>query len=111
MYDLSSIFFQQNYSIVEKPIITGSRDDGRSPGSRSLPGEREIIELQDVRMSPIAPIRRRPGTTTPHDPARFPPSFRMARGPAATAYHSTRSAHGLRYRGKCKYPFFLIYLK
>ncbi|XP_077292867.1 ligand-gated chloride channel homolog 3 [Arctopsyche grandis] len=71
----------------------------RSPGSRSLPGEREIIELQDVRMSPIAPIRRRPGTAPPHDPARFPPSFRMARGPAATAYHSTRSAHGLRYRG------------
>lgn len=65
-----------------------------------MPGEREIIELQDVRMSPIAPIRRRPGTAPPHDPARFPPSFRMARGPAATAYHSARSAHGLRYRGE-----------
>lgn len=59
----------------------------------------DIIELQDVRMSPIASLRNRQYTNALHatgadglDFAKFPPSFRIARN-----YGSTRC--GVRYRG------------
>lgn len=59
----------------------------------------DIIELQDVRMSPIASLRNRQytssiNTTGPDafDFAKFPPSFRIARN-----YGGTRC--GIRYRG------------
>lgn len=64
----------------------------------------DIIELQDVRMSPIASLRNRhyanviatagsSGSDT-LDLAKFPPSFRITRN-----YGSNRSASGVRYRG------------
>uniref|UniRef100_A0A182X2D3 Gamma-aminobutyric acid receptor subunit beta-like n=1 Tax=Anopheles quadriannulatus TaxID=34691 RepID=A0A182X2D3_ANOQN len=57
----------------------------------------DIIELQDIRMSPIASLRNRHysntiTTTDSVDSAKFPPSFRIARSYGS----STRS--GLRYR-------------
>lgn len=60
----------------------------------------DIIELQDVRMSPIASLRNRPSNSNigwgvssdPVDVGKFPPSFRIAR-----SYGSNRSS--LRYRG------------
>uniref|UniRef100_A0A182N0V2 Gamma-aminobutyric acid receptor subunit beta-like n=1 Tax=Anopheles dirus TaxID=7168 RepID=A0A182N0V2_9DIPT len=57
----------------------------------------DIIELQDIRMSPIASLRNRHysntiTTTDSVDAAKFPPSFRIARSYGS----STRS--GLRYR-------------
>lgn len=59
----------------------------------------DIIELQDVRMSPIASLRNRQYTSSLHasgadslDFAKFPPSFRITRN-----YGSTRC--GVRYRG------------
>lgn len=91
-------------------IPASVKEEGRSPSSRSLPDEREIIELQDVRlMSPIAPIRGRrngaglggSGQGGQDDPARFPPSFRMARSPSVYHHHhpGLSRATGLRYRG------------
>ncbi|GAB0097058.1 Gamma-aminobutyric acid receptor subunit beta-like [Sergentomyia squamirostris] len=70
---------------------------GKSAKSETTSTE-DIIELQDVRMSPIASLRNRPnsslGWTVGSDSvdiAKFPPSFRIAR-----TYSSSRS--GLRYR-------------
>lgn len=64
----------------------------------------DIIELQDVRMSPIASIRNRhnnkgdksdPSSTT-IDPSKFPPSFRISRSGYS---FNQRNTGGLRYRG------------
>lgn len=61
----------------------------------------DIIELQDVRMSPIASLRNRHYNSAlhaagndPHDFTKFPPSFRIARN-----YGSARCGVGVRYRG------------
>ncbi|XP_062700265.1 gamma-aminobutyric acid receptor subunit beta-like [Aedes albopictus] len=61
----------------------------------------DIIELQDVRMSPIASLRNRHYANTTSstgadavDLAKFPPSFRIAR-----PYGSSTRSSGLRYRG------------
>ncbi|XP_062539560.1 gamma-aminobutyric acid receptor subunit beta-like [Armigeres subalbatus] len=61
----------------------------------------DIIELQDVRMSPIASLRNRhyanPTSSSGADAvdlAKFPPSFRIAR-----PYGSSTRSSGLRYRG------------
>lgn len=65
-------------------------------------GNEDIIELQDVRLSPIASIRNRHNTKAAAggcgeiDPTRFPPSFRISR---STAYCINPRAPGLRYRG------------
>nr|CAI5839154.1 unnamed protein product [Callosobruchus analis] len=62
----------------------------------------DIIELQDVRMSPIASIRNRnssskPGNSCEVDVSKFPPSFRISR---TTGYaYNCRMTPGLRYRG------------
>ncbi|GLV35758.1 Ligand-gated chloride channel homolog 3 [Carabus blaptoides fortunei] len=69
----------------------------------SYPQSDDIIELQDVRMSPIPSIRNRHNAKTlgsaqadALDPAKFPPSFRISR----TGYSfNQRNASGLRYRG------------
>ncbi|KAG7201051.1 hypothetical protein KM043_017600 [Ampulex compressa] len=62
----------------------------------------DIIELQDLRLSPLPGIRNRSGTvsatTTPgtgrdHDSVKFPPSFRITRSTTHSKYA------GLRYRG------------
>ncbi|XP_024945824.1 gamma-aminobutyric acid receptor subunit beta-like [Cephus cinctus] len=69
------------------------------------PTDADIIELQDLRMSPLPSIRNRSGlvnaTTIPgvgreHDPVKFPPSFRISR---AAGYNTHGRNSGLRYRG------------
>ncbi|KAF2892625.1 hypothetical protein ILUMI_13548, partial [Ignelater luminosus] len=67
------------------------------------PQNEDIIELQDVRMSPIASIRNRHNSkssasaTGDVDPSKFPPSFRISR---TSGYgFNPRSAPGLRFRG------------
>ncbi|CAH0560461.1 unnamed protein product [Brassicogethes aeneus] len=61
----------------------------------------DIIELQDVRMSPIASIRNRHNSknnaTSAVDPSKFPPSFRISRSTGYT--YNYRPQPGLRYRG------------
>ncbi|XP_017769893.1 PREDICTED: gamma-aminobutyric acid receptor subunit beta-like [Nicrophorus vespilloides] len=72
-------------------------------GNHSVP--EDIIELQDVRLSPIASIRNRHGLRSSPtcglgadiDPSKFPPSFRISRS-AASYCVNPRSA-GLRFRG------------
>ncbi|XP_068085894.1 gamma-aminobutyric acid receptor subunit beta-like [Anabrus simplex] len=66
--------------------------------------EQEIIELQDIRMSPIPSIRNRHNsrfsTSSAEgalDPAKFPPSFRMNRSSGYS--FPVRSGAGLRFRG------------
>ncbi|KYM97477.1 Gamma-aminobutyric acid receptor subunit beta-like protein, partial [Cyphomyrmex costatus] len=88
----------------EKKILsskTGSKVSSPFPGSTDA----DIIELQDLRLSPLPSIRNRSGIVSAsstlgagrdHDPAKFPPSFRMSR----TATYNTHSRNsGLRYRG------------
>ncbi|KAK0165435.1 hypothetical protein PV328_003945 [Microctonus aethiopoides] len=69
--------------------------------------EADIIELQDLRMSPLPSIRSRSGlacgSTTPastrcYDDIKFPPSFRPARTSASYNTHN-RQTGGLRNRG------------
>ncbi|XP_021694936.1 gamma-aminobutyric acid receptor subunit beta-like [Aedes aegypti] len=74
-----------------------SRKQENSAGCSS----EDIIELQDVRMSPIASLRNRHYANTTSssgadavDLAKFPPSFRIAR-----PYGSSTRSSGLRYRG------------
>ncbi|XP_019698584.1 gamma-aminobutyric acid receptor subunit beta-like isoform X1 [Harpegnathos saltator] len=79
----------------------GSKASSPFPGSTDA----DIIELQDLRMSPLPSIRNRsglvsasstPGAGRDHDPAKFPPSFRISR---AAAYNTHTRNSGLRYRG------------
>ncbi|CAG9803061.1 unnamed protein product [Chironomus riparius] len=59
----------------------------------------DIIELQDIRMSPIASLRNRhyqSGATENLDLAKFPPSFRITRTYGGTTTSAIRS--GLRHR-------------
>lgn len=80
---------------------TGSKATSPFPGSTDA----DIIELQDLRMSPLPSIRNRSGlisgSSTPglgkhHDPVKFPPSFRISR---TVAYNTHGRNSGLRYRG------------
>ncbi|RLU23529.1 hypothetical protein DMN91_003734 [Ooceraea biroi] len=81
--------------------FSGSKSSSPFPGSTDA----DIIELQDLRMSPLPSIRNRsgllsasstPGTGRDHDPAKFPPSFRISR---TAAYNTHARNSGLRYRG------------
>jgi gamma-aminobutyric acid receptor subunit beta len=72
--------------------------------------QQEIIELQDVEMSPILSIRNRfnnrnyPNSSAVDlDPTRFPPSFRMNRAGGGYSYPA-RPAGGIRYRGRSHLP-------
>ncbi|XP_025994881.1 gamma-aminobutyric acid receptor subunit beta-like isoform X1 [Solenopsis invicta] len=86
----------------EKKILcskTGSKASSPFPGSTDA----DIIELQDLRMSPLPSIRNRSGLVSTslgvgkdHDPAKFPPSFRISR---SAAYNTYGRNSGLRYRG------------
>lgn len=78
-----------------------------SKASSPFPGNTDvdIIELHDLRMSPLPSIRSRsglvsgsgtPGVPKDHDPAKFPPSFRISRAPG---YNTHGRNSGLRYRG------------
>ncbi|XP_074041301.1 ligand-gated chloride channel homolog 3 [Leptinotarsa decemlineata] len=74
----------------------GTKSDNRQT---SFSNE-EIIELQDVRMSPIASIRNRQNSksnTCDLDSSQFPPSFRISRMSGYT--YNYRATPGLRYRG------------
>ncbi|CAD1481064.1 unnamed protein product, partial [Heterotrigona itama] len=81
------------------------KKDGDDKKVISSKSEADIIELQDLRMSPLPSIRNRsglvsssstPGTGREHDPAKFPPSFRISR---VAAYNTYGRNTGLRYRG------------
>ncbi|KYM83084.1 Gamma-aminobutyric acid receptor subunit beta-like protein, partial [Atta colombica] len=94
IYIIFYLFDQSNF-------VSGSKVSSPFPGSTDA----DIIELQDLRMSPLPSIRNRSGIVSAsstlgagrdHDPAKFPPSFRMSR----TAAYNTHSRNsGLRYRG------------
>lgn len=82
-------------------FFSGSKASSPFPGSTDA----DIIELQDLRMSPLPSIRNRSGllsaSSTPavgrdHDPMKFPPSFRISR---TAAYNTHGRNSGLRYRG------------
>ncbi|CAH1106182.1 unnamed protein product [Psylliodes chrysocephalus] len=66
--------------------------------AQSSIGNQDIIELKDVKMSPIASIRNRynSGYTYDVDPSKYPPSFRILRTQSPYNY---RSPSGVRYRG------------
>lgn len=95
----------KDHILGTKPNDTfGSR--GRTGGGTSD----DIIELQDVRMSPIASIKNRhntkgvgvgitttPGDVSAMDPSKFPPSFRISR--TEYSFNQRNAAAGLRYRG------------
>lgn len=80
---------------------SGSKASSPFPDSTDA----DIIELQDLRMSPLPSIRNRsglvsasstPGVGRDHDPAKFPPSFRISR---VAVYNTHTRNSGLRYRG------------
>ncbi|XP_043268563.1 gamma-aminobutyric acid receptor subunit beta-like isoform X2 [Venturia canescens] len=87
-------------------LTSGSKASSPFPGSTDA----DIIELQDLRMSPLPSIRSRSGIASGsgmssslglrneqhHDPAKFPPSFRIAR---TAGYNVHGRNSGLRYRG------------
>ncbi|XP_065364576.1 gamma-aminobutyric acid receptor subunit beta-like [Calliphora vicina] len=75
--------------------------DGDNKRSETCSTAEDIIELQDVRMSPIPSLRKGNYNTTFNqlgaetlDLAKFPPSFRIARN------YGTTSRSNLRYRGQ-----------
>ncbi|XP_012279714.1 gamma-aminobutyric acid receptor subunit beta-like [Orussus abietinus] len=96
----------------EKKTLPAKTDRaGTLPSAKEgspFPGttDADIIELQDLRVSPLPSIRSRSGLIgTPgfssdpckdHDPAKFPPSFRISR---AAVYNIHGRGGGLRYRG------------
>nr|AOO87782.1 ligand-gated chloride channel 3-like protein [Laodelphax striatellus] len=78
--------------------------DGYSTGAGNTGGTDEILELQDIRLSPIPSIRNRHNSTRYStssgmldDPAKFPPSFRMSRSSPGYTFPVNRP--GLRFRG------------
>lgn len=88
--------------------ITTTKNDGCCSSSE------DIIELQDVRMSPIASLRHRQytcaistcgtnnsGTIEQADFSQFPPSFRMTRNYGGVSSLSrSNPAYGVRYRNQ-----------
>ncbi|BES99342.1 chloride channel [Nesidiocoris tenuis] len=86
---------------VRKSSLCGTKSasvnvpDGYTGGSGAPD---EIIELQDVRLSPIPSIRNRHSSGSRsglEDPSKFPPSFRMSR---TSGYAVPTSRSGLRMR-------------
>ncbi|VEN50115.1 unnamed protein product [Callosobruchus maculatus] len=86
---------------TSEEIKTGAKPSTDQQQQSYMTSE-DIIELQDVRMSPIASIRNRnnsskPGNSCEVDASKFPPSFRISR---TTGYaYNCRMTPGLRYRG------------
>lgn len=110
---------QTHECLTKQSLISNLQNDELFSGTKSndpFTQNEDIIELQDVRMSPIASIRNRhnskANTTSicgDMDPSKFPPSFRISR----TAGYSinARTVPGLRFRGgrgtkKCIAHFF-----
>lgn len=79
-------------------LLLGGRGDHHSHSSST---HEDIIELQDVRMSPIASLRSRNfnassgGATDNLDLAKFPPSFRITRTSVRSGlrHRATRNSH------------------
>ncbi|XP_061387949.1 gamma-aminobutyric acid receptor subunit beta-like [Musca vetustissima] len=78
-----------------------SKKSGKPDKSETCSTAEDIIELQDVRMSPIPSLRKGNYNSTLNslgaetlDLAKFPPSFRIARN------YGTTSRSNLRYRGQ-----------
>lgn len=76
-------------------LLLGGRGDHHSHSSST---HEDIIELQDVRMSPIASLRSRnysSGATENLDLAKFPPSFRITRTSVRSGlrHRATRNSH------------------
>jgi gamma-aminobutyric acid receptor subunit beta len=85
--------FHENWLSFKWIYVFLGRSDHHSHSSST---QEDIIELQDVRMSPIASLRNRnyaSGASDNLDLAKFPPSFRITR-----AYGSTSARAGLRHR-------------
>jgi len=68
-------------------LIEGKTAKSGPPETEAVAGlaNEEIIELQDLRMSPIPSIRNRHNSrfstaSAGEEPNKFPPSFRMSRG-------------------------------
>lgn len=86
---------------------TEKKVTSKTDKTESINSSDDIIELQDVRMSPIASLRSRHysntiAATDVADINKFPPSFRISR-----PYIASRS--GLRYRGnRSKYEILFI---
>ncbi|XP_012265115.2 gamma-aminobutyric acid receptor subunit beta-like isoform X2 [Athalia rosae] len=91
----------------KKAATTPKIGAGSKPGTPFADAtDADIIELQDLRMSPLPSIRSRSGigagsgiagvAVKDHDPAKFPPSFRISRAAGYTTHCRTS---GLRYRG------------
>ncbi|KAJ8919439.1 hypothetical protein NQ315_016537, partial [Exocentrus adspersus] len=87
-----------------KETDNGKHDGTKSSNDQSMLNE-DIIELEDVRMSPIASIRNRHNSrinTLDLDPSKFPPSFRISR--TSTYTYNIRTAQGVKYRGNKANP-------
>lgn len=81
-----------DHEILNQDCAILGRSDHHSHTSST---HEDIIELQDVRMSPIASLRNRNYTSDTSDNldlGKFPPSFRITRS------HNTSARSGLRYR-------------
>ncbi|XP_046625242.1 gamma-aminobutyric acid receptor subunit beta-like isoform X1 [Neodiprion virginianus] len=91
---------------TEKKSVTTAKTGGEASSPFAESTDADIIELQDLRMSPLPSIRSRSGIVAApdgagvpvrdHDPAKFPPSFRISRPPG---YNTHCRTSGLRYRG------------
>lgn len=90
---MRTIEFTESISFASSflPSIDPARSEHYSHTSST---HEDIIELQDVRMSPIASLRgRHYGINENIDLAKFPPSFRITR-----TYGSAARTSGLRHR-------------
>lgn len=98
----AEILFFLSFSFVISGKIISAKSDGCCSSSE------DIIELQDVRMSPIASLRHRQytcaisanssGTLDQVDFSQFPPSFRIARNYGGVSSLNRSTPVGLRYR-------------
>ncbi|KAL1116300.1 hypothetical protein AAG570_005795 [Ranatra chinensis] len=92
----SSLECEENFFAGSK--TAGSTVSDGFAGGSSTGAPDEIIELQDIRLSPIPSIRNRHSgnrSSGLDDPGKFPPSFRMSR----TGY-TVPSRPGLRFRNR-----------
>uniref|UniRef100_A0A1A9VSW7 Uncharacterized protein n=1 Tax=Glossina austeni TaxID=7395 RepID=A0A1A9VSW7_GLOAU len=94
---LSWVSFWINHEATSARVALGKADK-----SETCSATEDIIELQDVRMSPIPSLRKGNYNSTlgslgadSLDLAKFPPSFRIARN-----YGTTSNRSNLRYRGQ-----------
>ncbi|XP_073999978.1 gamma-aminobutyric acid receptor subunit beta-like isoform X2 [Rhodnius prolixus] len=80
-----------------QPTVSDGYAGSSGTGQPATSTPDEIIELQDVRLSPIPSIRNRHSSGRGlEDPSKFPPSFRISR---TSGYSVPSSRSGLRLRG------------